>query len=62
MAFPDLPWRLEGEGLMFIINFLIPVDELSNIVPTPLQVVPILPGRTIDAIIFNKFGPGSEIE
>jgi len=62
MAFPELPWKLKGEDVLLVASYLVPVKEVEAIVPKPLNVISVLPNRTIGAIIFNKFGKGSEIE
>lgn len=42
--------------------FLSDIPQLSTIVPPMLKAVRVLPGKTLGAFYFCKFGPGSEIE
>ena len=37
MAFPDLPWRLKGEGPMFCMSYLVRMEEVADIIPEQLR-------------------------
>ncbi len=62
MPYPDLPWRLTGEGPLFGGLFLTRVKNLRRYVPPRLKIVRVLPGTTVGFFYFCRFGPGSEIE
>jgi hypothetical protein len=62
MPYPNLPWILKGEGPLIGGLFRSDIDRLRAILPQEVTPISVLPGKTIGAFYFCKFGPGSEIE
>lgn len=60
MTYPPAPWILRGNAL----NTLHPVDieKVRPFVPSPLKIIPIVPGKTIGIIYLASYGTGSVLE
>jgi hypothetical protein len=54
------PWDLQGEGLMVASGWLLRAEEVEPMVPDPLEVVRVLPGRTLGGIFVSRFDLGTD--
>lgn len=60
MAYPPAPWHLVGHGVQTI--HLVPTAAVRALVPPELDIVAILPGRTLAVVAFAHYGSGSVLE
>lgn len=60
MAYPPAPWKANG----FVVQTLrlIDVEDARYFVPSELDIVSVLPGKTLGAVYFADYGPGSALE
>ena len=60
MAYPPAPWKANG----FVVQTLrlVDVEKARPFVPPELEIVPVLPGKTLGAVYFAEYGPGSALE
>ena len=55
-------WRPVGRKALVGAAYLAPVDLVRPLVPEELEVVPVLPGRTLATIFIADYGTGSTLE
>ena len=55
-------WMPVGRKALVGAAYLAPVDLVRPLVPEELEVVPVLPGRTLASVFVADFGPGSTLE
>lgn len=60
MAYPPAPWSLMGHGVQTI--HTVPTADVRSLVPPELDIVSVLPGKTLGVIAFAHYGPGSVLE
>ena len=60
MPYPPAPWKAKG----FVVQTLrlIDVEKARRFVPSELEIVSVLPGKTLGAVYFAEYGPGSALE
>lgn len=58
--FPHPPWRLAGCALLRL--QLMPLNLATVWVPSPLKVVPVLPGHTLGAFFLAQYRAGSTLQ
>jgi acetoacetate decarboxylase len=59
MSYPLPPWTLKGYG--FLTLHLVDVVEAKKYLPTDLEVVQVLPGKTIGGVVLGRYEPGSTL-
>ena len=59
MDYPAPPWTNKGQALQVL--RLVDVARVRSLIPAPLKIVPILPGKTIGIVYFADYEPGSAI-
>lgn len=59
MAYPSPPWTLTGFGFQTI--QLLEVDRVSSLIPSQLEIVSVLPGKTLGGIYVAAYGDGSAL-
>jgi acetoacetate decarboxylase len=60
MIYPPAPWSLFGSGVFTLHR--VEIDRARPFVPPQLQIVPILPGKTLGVLLLIQYGPGSVLE
>jgi acetoacetate decarboxylase len=60
MIYPPAPWSLFGSGVFTLHR--VEIDRARSFVPPQLQIVPILPGKTLGVLLLIQYGPGSVLE
>lgn len=60
MPYPPAPWKAKGFAVQTL--RLIDVDRARRFVPSELDVVSVLPGKTVGAVYVADYGPGSALE
>jgi hypothetical protein len=60
MSYPPAPWNLKGFA---VLTFnLIEVDRARNFVPAGLEIVSVLPGKTLGSVYASSYQSGSVLE
>lgn len=59
-TYPPPPWKLFGEALHFA--FAVEAADARRLVPEPLKIVRVLPGKTLGGIYAARYGAGSVLE
>ena len=60
MPYPAAPWTLKGHALLAL--HLLDFDHVRPLVPSELNLVSVLPGKTLGAVYFSRYEPGSVLE
>jgi Acetoacetate decarboxylase (ADC) len=60
MSYPQTPWTLKGSALLTL--NLIDVDKVRHLVPSELNIISALPGKTIGGVYFSNYASGSVLE
>ena len=60
MPYPPAPWKAKG----FVVQTLrlIDVEKARRFVPSELEIVSVLPGKTLGSVYIADYGPGSALE
>jgi acetoacetate decarboxylase len=58
--YPPPPWTLCGDALVAL--QFVPIRQVRAAVPSPLHIVPVLPGRTLSVIALLRYGRGSTLQ
>ena len=60
MSYPPAPWKATG----FVLNTfrLIDIETARRFVPPELEIVSVLPGKTLATVYLAEYGPGSALE
>lgn len=58
-SYPSPPWYLQGHGFLSI--QLLDIDNVSSFVPVALDIVPILPGKTLGGLYVATYQTGSTL-
>ena len=59
MLYPPAPWTLKGHG--FLTLHLVDFSDAVKIIPKDLEIVQVLPGKTIGGLVLGKYEPGSTL-
>ncbi|WAL58260.1 acetoacetate decarboxylase family protein [Thermocoleostomius sinensis] len=59
MRYPSPPWRLTGFGFQTI--HLLDIERVSSLVPSRLDIVPVLPGKTLGIVYAAAYTEGSTL-
>ena len=59
IAYPPAPWALAGDALFA--TRTVAISRIRSLVPTPLRIVPVAPGRTLAVLAFLRYAEGSTI-
>ncbi|MBW4442109.1 MAG: acetoacetate decarboxylase family protein [Plectolyngbya sp. WJT66-NPBG17] len=57
MNYPPAPWILKGHG--FLTLHLIDFSDAAKVIPKDLEIVQVLPGKTIGGLVLGKYESGS---
>ena len=60
MPYPLAPWTLRGDAVQTV--HLVDIARAQAVVPPALQVVPVLPGKTLAIVYVAAYGPGSVLQ
>ncbi|MEG4111250.1 MULTISPECIES: acetoacetate decarboxylase family protein [unclassified Microcoleus] len=60
MVYPPAPWNLQGYAVQTL--QLVDVARVRSLVPSELEIVSILPGKTLGGIYISSYGLGSVME
>jgi acetoacetate decarboxylase len=60
VSYPPAPWKAKG----FVVQTLrlIDVEKVRRFVPSELEIVSVLPGKTLGSVYIADYGPGSALE
>ncbi|HAG81152.1 MAG TPA: acetoacetate decarboxylase [Cyanobacteria bacterium UBA12227] len=59
MAYPKTPWFLQGYGFQTL--HLLDIKKVRQFIPSDLDIIPILPGKTLGGIYVAFYGLGSTL-
>ncbi|GAA6620948.1 acetoacetate decarboxylase family protein [Scytonema sp. NUACC26] len=60
MTYPQAPWILNGYA--FLTGHLINIERVRHSIPKELEIIAVLPGKTLGGIYISYYGKGSELE
>jgi acetoacetate decarboxylase len=60
MPYPTPPWMLKGHALLTL--HLVDLDRVRALVPSELNLIAVLPGKTLGAVYFSRYESGSVLE
>jgi hypothetical protein len=60
MSYPQTPWTLKGHALLTL--HLIDIDKVRHLVPYELNIISVLPGKTVGGVYLSNYGSGSVLE
>lgn len=60
MPYPPAPWTLQGYSLQTV--NLVDVDKARRFIPSALEMISVLPGKTVGGLYISHYGPGSTLE
>ena len=60
MAYPSAPWHLQGYAIQTL--HLVEIDRARQFVPPQLEIVAILPGKTLGSLYISEYQSGSVLE
>lgn len=60
MGYPQAPWTLKGYAAQTL--NLIDIDQARSHLPPELEIVPVLPGKTLGGVYLSHYGAGSALE
>ena len=60
MPYPTPPWTLRGHALLGL--HLVDVDRVRPLVPPELNIVSVLPGKTLGGVYFSRYEAGSVLQ
>ena len=60
MSYPQVPWTLKGSALLAL--HLIDIDKVRHLVNSKLNIISVLPGKTVGGVYFSNYGSGSVLE
>jgi hypothetical protein len=60
MAYPPTPWTLQGYALLT--SQLIDVERVRPLIPSELDIISVLPGKTLGGVYLSYYGSGSVLE
>ncbi len=60
MSYPQPPWTLKGDA--FLTLQLLDIGQVRPLIPTELNIISVLPGKTIGGVYLSKYSSGSVLE
>jgi hypothetical protein len=60
MPYPTPPWTLKGHALLAL--HLVDFDRVRSLVPSELNLISVLPGKTLGAVYFSRYESSSVLE
>jgi acetoacetate decarboxylase len=60
MSYPSAPWDLQGYAIQTL--QLLDVDRVRPLVPSELEIVSLLPGKTLGGVYVASYGEGSVLQ
>jgi acetoacetate decarboxylase len=57
MAYPSAPWQLQGYAIQTL--HLVEIDRIRQLIPSQLEIVAVLPGKTLGSIYISEYQSGS---
>jgi acetoacetate decarboxylase len=57
MAYPPAPWQLQGYAIQTL--HLVEIDRIRSLIPPQLEIVAVLPGKTLGSIYISEYQSGS---
>jgi acetoacetate decarboxylase len=60
MTYPPAPWNLKGFAVQTL--HLVEIDRARNFVPAGLEIVSVLPGKTLGSVYVSSYQAGSVME
>ncbi|GAB1540800.1 acetoacetate decarboxylase family protein [Scytonema sp. NUACC21] len=60
MAYPQAPWILQGYAI--VTGHLIDIDRVRHLIPKELEIISVLPGKTLGGLYVSYYGQGSVLE
>ena len=60
MTYPQPPWTLKGDA--FVTLQLLDIGRVRHLIPAELNIVSVLPGKTIGGVYLSKYSSGSVLE
>ncbi len=60
MSYPQPPWTLKGDA--FLTLQLLDIARVRPLIPTELNIVSLLPGKTVGGVYLSKYTSGSVLE
>ncbi len=60
MPYPQAPWTLQGYAIQTL--HLIDVDRVRSLIPSELEIISVLPGKTLGGVYLSYYGQGSVLE
>jgi acetoacetate decarboxylase len=60
MSYPQPPWTLKGDA--FVTLQLLDIARVRPLIPAELNIVSVLPGKTIGGVYLSKYSSGSALE
>lgn len=59
MNYPPAPWTLKGHG--YVTLHLVDFSDAAKVIPKDLEIVQVLPGKTIGGLVLGKYEYGSTL-
>ena len=59
MTYPQPPWIIQGYGFQSL--QLLDIDRVSSLIPSTLEVVSVLPGKTLGGVYIASYSEGSTL-
>lgn len=60
MPYPQTPWTLQGYAIQTL--HLINTNRVRHLMPTDLEIISVLPGKTFGGVYLSYYGSGSVLE
>lgn len=60
MTYPQPPWTLKGDA--FVSLQLLDIAGVRPLIPTELNIISVLPGKTVGGVYLSKYSSGSVLE
>ncbi len=60
MPYPQAPWTLKGYAISTV--HLVDVDKVRHLIPSELNIISVLPGKTLSVVYVSHYGSGSVLE
>lgn len=59
-SYPQPPWTLQGYAVATL--HLIEIDRVRSLIPQELDIISVLPGKTVGGVYLSHYGSGSVLE
>jgi acetoacetate decarboxylase len=60
MPYPQAPWTLQGYAIQTL--QLLDIDRVRPLIPSELNIISVLPGKTLGGVYLSYYGQGSVLE